>query len=90
MSFPDPENGRGSGIFIVSLGALDRSGTSVVPDADILSSLSSLDSLLLELLGSSLDEVDWKGFFPFAGDLGNAPGVAVCSLAISLSDSLSV
>ena len=64
----------------------------MVPDADILSSSSSLDSLLLELLellGSSLDEVDCKGFFPFAGDLGNAP-VAVCSLTISLSDSLSV
>jgi len=62
----------------------------VVPDTNILSSSSSLDSLLLELLGSSLDEVDTKGFFPFAGDLGNAPGVAVCSLAISLSDSFSV
>jgi len=62
----------------------------VVPDADILSSSSSLDSLLLELLGSSLDEVDCRGCFPFAGDLGNAPGVAVRSLAISLSDSLSV
>jgi len=90
MSFPDPENHRGSGIFIVSLGALDRAGTSVVPDADILSSSSSLDSLLLELLGSSLDEVDCKRFFPFVGDLGSAPGVAVCSSAISLSDSLSV
>jgi len=90
MSFADPENGRGSWIFIVSLGALDRSGTSVVPDADILSSSSSLDLLLLDLLGSSLDEVDCKGSFPFPGHLGNAPVVAVCSLAISLSDSLSI
>ena len=62
----------------------------MVPDAAILSSSSSLDSLLLQLLGSSLDEVDCKNFFLFAGDLGNAPGVAVRSLAISLSDSLSV
>jgi len=54
------------------------------------SSSSSLDSLLLELLGWSLDEVDCKGCFPFAGDLGNAAGVAVCSLAISLSDPLKV
>jgi len=61
----------------------------VVPDADILSSSSSLESLLLELLGSSLDEVVCKGCFPFAGNLGNARGVAICSLAISLSDSLS-
>jgi len=69
---------------MVSLGVLDRSGTSVIPDADILLSLSSLDSLLLLLLGSSLDEVDYKDFFPFARDLGNAPGVALCSMAISL------
>jgi len=75
---------------MVNLGALDRSGTSVVPDTDILSSSSSLDSLLLELLGSSLDEVDCKGFPLLARNLGNAPGVAVHSLAISLSDSLSV
>ena len=90
ISFLDHENRWGSEIFIVSLGALDRSGTSVVPDTHILSSSSSLDWLLLELLGSFLDEVDCKGFFPFAGDLDNAPGVAVCSLPISLSDSLSV
>jgi len=75
---------------MVSLGALDRSGTSVVPDADILSSSLSLDSLLLELLESFLDEVDGTCFFPFAGNLGNMPGVAVRSLAISLADSLSV
>jgi len=75
---------------MLTLGALDQSGTSVVPDANILSSSSSLDSLLLELLGSSLAEVDGKGFFPFAGDSGNAPGMAVCSLAILLSYSLSV
>jgi len=62
---------------------------SVVPSADILSSSSSLHSLLLELLGSCLDEVDCKSFFPFPGDLGNALGVAIRSLAISLSDSLS-
>jgi len=58
--------------------------------ANILSPSSSLESLLLELLESSLDEVDCEGLFPFAGDLGNAPGVAGCSLAISLSDSVSV
>jgi len=62
----------------------------VVPDADILSSSLSLDSLPLELLGSSLDEVECKGFFRLSGDLGNAPGVALCFLAIALSDSLSV
>jgi len=62
----------------------------VVPDADMMSAWLTLDSLPLQLLGSSLDEVDCKGFFPFTGDLGNAPGVAVCSLAIARSDSVSV
>lgn len=69
-----------------SLGAFDLSGTAVVPDPDILSPSSSLESLLLELLGLSFDEVDCKGFFPFSGDLGNVPGVTVCSLANSLAD----
>jgi len=92
ISLPDPENRRSSGIFIVSLGALDQSGTSVVPSADILSSSSSLDSLLQEQLGWSLDEVDCKGVrvFPWASYLENAPGIAVPSFTISLSDSLSV
>jgi len=56
----------------------------VFASADTLSSSSSLDPLLLELLGLSLDEVDCKGFFPFTGDSGNAPGMTVRSLAISL------
>jgi len=39
----------------------------VVPDADIVSSSSSLESLLLENLGSFTDQVDAKDFLSFSG-----------------------